>query len=260
MISNVKYTIEAIVSGAKHRILINDITASMDLRGTPLNSEIPVNEFLIDSLSEITIELLPLKNDDILQKKAEVSVVMKRNTWVNDNRETVVIFEHRKEVNSLTGLKLYRHSETISIEIPYGNPFWLENKVIDITDRPMLERFYASFNDIWNLFQQKRVDDILQLFDKKFMFYEKCYYLTSGDRRDVTKNRLVSTFDDPSFELVGFNLSLFQSNLFAKGKMVALLDKQGYHFIMYYSYKDRILVEFPIFLGMDQNDLISICF
>jgi len=255
---NPTYLLEAVIYGAKHKILINDIPASIDLTGQPLNSEISINEFLIDNLSEFTVELFPPVDNETLLKRTELQVVIKKVIVQNENLESIQIFKHVKDIDAMTDLPSYRYSEKFNVDIDSRRPPWLDNIFIDAQSTSTIEKFISAFQNIRTLFLNKQVDQILNLYDNKFKYFERCYYLESGNRNKVTRDKLLSTFDDSSFIIAPFNLSILHPNLFAYGKLITLLDKQGYNYIMFYSYEKRILVEFPVYLGETSDNTISV--
>jgi hypothetical protein len=255
---NIIYMMDITVYGAKHQVLVNDIPVSRDFSGTPMNAEFPINELLINLKSEILIELFPVPDQSTLQRNSEVSVSVRKNTIVNNQKESIVIFEHEKKVNDLTGLALYKFDSIFEVLIFTNPPLWSYNKIIDITESSTLQRIYSSFHDIYNLFNSKQITEILQQFNKKLANYEDCYGLERGNRYSVTMAKLQDTLKNPNFELVGFDLSIFMPQLYGHGKLITLLDKEGYNFVMYYNDQESILVEFPIYLGISNNNEIYI--
>lgn len=255
------YKADAVVYGAKHTLRVNDIPFSRDMLGHPLSSEIPLNEFLTNGSIPVDIELLPLDNEESLDERAEVKLIIKQYSYPVNADNFTTVFEHTLNADSIDDEPNYRFSGSFKATVPYADLGWVQSRPIDLRDSNGIEELYHRFEHLWQLFEKKDVGRVLSAFDAKFNDFERCYYLDRGNRKAAAKEKLESVFGDSGYELGPFDRKMFVPFLSAGGKLVTLLDKmqQHYHYINYYHPENRELVEFPVYLGRNAKDTIVVC-
>lgn len=249
------------VYGAKHKLSINGVPASMDLTGAPESSQVPINQYLTSPVSAISLTLYPLNNEDLLtaNTEAKIEVVEK-----SEHSGELELFNYTVELGAVENEPRHLHISSFNVDAHLDPLPWADNLEIDPSDSDLMRLLYHEFQVVYDWFAEKRKDLILRASENRLRFVDGRFDFEPGNRMRALEKQLDQVFGDDEFVLLltaGENFHLMEPMIHASGKLISLHDRREFnHYIMYYNSEETTLIQFPLFFGFDSDQNVRIFF
>lgn len=249
------------VYGAKHKLSINGVPASMDLTGAPESSQVPINQYLTSPVSAISLALYPLNDEDLLTANTEAKIrVVEDSTHAGE----LELFNYTVELGSVENEPRHLHISSFNVDAHLDPLPWADNLDIDPSDSDLMRLLYHEFQVVYDWFAEKRKDLILRASENRLKFVDQRYDFETGNRMRALEKQLDLVFEDEDYVLLltaGENFHLMEPMIHAYGKLVSLHDRrESNHYIMYYNSEEKTLIQFPLFFGFDPDQNVRIFF
>lgn len=226
-------------------IYINDMPAFTHHSGGAIFSQVPINQFIVESGKQnIKIKIFPLKGNDVFKEDAFIKIkVFCYDSFTNNYESILERFTY--ETPDFTG-KTIPYFETVSnfdVEVPYRLLGWIGSvEFKDIIDSNKIIEFYKN---IYTFFNNENISELMKSQVQKFNEIDTALYLSEDNNRELSN--LILKLKKEQFVLRQFPIST-KIQYFGYGKVLSLVDENNLPIIYYRNEDTNEDFSFPILI------------
>jgi len=242
------YSFQIKCSDCNFQLSINDRPLYELNRGSNVNTELPINTFLLSAKNKFCCTITPPQGFNSIPETAKLSLNLLQNT-INSNQPSnqIASFEtgsYKVDPDNPPKIKDTLSGGINSI-VDYKSIFESAN---DITNSETVKfEIYNKYVTIWKLFKDKKIDDILALFNQKNIETANLTGTKVSEIVEEIKKDYEYYVNDSSLELWEFAPDKVSLKIYGYNKLACLEVANGNQPICFLNRKDRIAIYIPLF-------------
>lgn len=239
-----------------YEVFINDTLIDCEYDDNNTTTEFSINHWLNKGINVISVKVSPLREMEYLSPRGRVEI------------EVVKLVEDQHGNNPAERVGIAELATLVDQEINRGNaPFFIGTKTFLIPDQfnlPWIEapifdprtdfgKVFESYYLIHNLFSNKDIDSIIDLFKFKNSSASFSINERSEEFVDYVREGLMETWNDPKNTLWPLEQQQLLPRLFAGNKICSIYNELHQPVILYYNSELNQSTFIDIFLMKDAN-------
>jgi hypothetical protein len=255
------YFLQLRISHCAYDVRVNDCPVTRNLKGLPVTATYPLNLWLVRGENELTIELLPLKGQRIVDTSATFQAFLELGDKQKPDSEPPVVgeFVAKEAKGSATSLpensnnsasRVYAqylaretrsdgrvtYSFKFNAAVPTERWVWSNGKVMFATESVKSE-LLGVLSSAWQLLDKKNIDALADWFAVRNRELAAAKYKSYDEERRATIDRYRDYLNDTSLRLDPLWTKDLTVSVFGHGKLARLDDKYG-ESPLYFANKD----------------------
>lgn len=242
------YSFQIKCSDCNFQLRINDRILYELKRGANVNTELPINTFLLSSNNIFNCNISPPKGFDSIPESAKLSLALMRNSINSNNQgQQIASFQtssYKADDNNPPKINDLLSGEINSM-IDYKSIF---ESAVEISNTEAIKNeLYNKYIEIWKLFKDKKIDEVLTLFNQRNTEISTLTGRLLSEVVDDAKKDYQYYVSDSSLELWEFLPEKVTLKIYGYKKLACLEVANGNQPLCFLNRKDRIAIYIPIY-------------
>ncbi len=250
------YSIDFYIAGCNFEFRINDAIVLNYLQGTPLKSEININEWIANGDNYFEIIFNNNQFSDVFDSNFNYTIKLyKRNiNQPKSSREEITSFvgTYQEDSEPQSSLSLSKHFQA---DVPFNKWKWLGSQVItdDFSNKNQIMAIYTEF---WQALKSNELEKLLKMTSERTKEMATAYYMTVEDKTAINRESFIDSMNGSNLgmDLYELDFEELDLKLFANNRLACFLDSNGNPPICYVNFELGFANYLPIKLCKINNN------